>query len=102
MMTNYENYHPYSPLTLWVAGILVFGVTLGTGVATIGSQADAMPRSEHRIALAERETPGGSCGGVIFRDADPACFAVRASPPPASAEARNTRDPGNPGEAAGS
>jgi hypothetical protein len=100
MMTNYEKYHPYSPIALWVSGFLVFGVTLGAGVAAIGSQADATSRPEQPVSQVETRLADTECAGVIFRDADPTCFAVRAMPHPGPARTgHNVQDPG---EAAGS
>lgn len=102
MMTNYEKYHPYSPIALWVTGVLVFGATLGAGVATIGTMADAAPQLE-RVASAEANTrTNKDCDGVIFRDADPECFAARRSPHPEQARVRPDRPLQDPGEAAGS
>ncbi|WP_029056906.1 hypothetical protein [Stappia stellulata] len=102
MMTNYEKYHPYSPVALWVSGVLVFSVTLGAGVAAIGSHADAMPRPERLASVSEIIEEREDCSGVIFRDADPACFAVRDNPHPDTVQARNDRNLQDPGEAAGS
>jgi hypothetical protein len=100
MMTNYEKYHPYSPVALWVTGILVFGATLGAGVATVGTVADASPQLERLASTQPPTTIDTGCDGVIFRDADPECFAVRSSPHPEQAlQDRSLQDPG---EAAGS
>ncbi|MBL6431181.1 MAG: hypothetical protein HPM95_08125 [Alphaproteobacteria bacterium] len=90
MMTNYEKYHPYSPIALWVTGILVFGATLGAGVATIGTVADAAPQLD-RLASTEADTPTyKDCDGVIFRDADPSVSPC-ALPHPEQARVRPDR-----------
>lgn len=102
MMTNYEKYHPYSPIALWVTGILVFGATLGAGVATIGTVADAAPQVDRLASTEANDTTYTDCDGVIFRDADPECFAVRRSPHPEQARVQSDRPLQDPGEAAGS
>jgi hypothetical protein len=102
MMTNYEKYHPYSPVALWVTGVLVFGATLGAGVATIGTVADAAPQFDRLASTEATPSTDTGCDGVIFRDADPECFAVRGSPHPEQARVLPDRSLQDPGEAAGS
>ncbi|WP_186395050.1 hypothetical protein [Stappia sp. TSB10GB4] len=87
MMTIHKIHQPSTPIALWGAGVVLLVATLGAGLAA--SDVDAAAKSvatlqpfaqEHVILSGKEEraiarTVEAVCGGIIFREEDPDCFA---------------------------
>lgn len=82
MMTIHKIYQLSAPAVLWSGSVAAFAGVLGLGVVILGSLAEAQPTAARAaaVAVAEGAARGGTCQGVLFRDEDPLCFAVRAAP----------------------
>jgi hypothetical protein len=87
MMTIHKIHQLSTPIALWGAGVVLLVATLGAGLAASDVDAAAETAANMQLSAHERVVSAGKderaiaqtveavCGGIIFREEDPDCFA---------------------------